>query len=478
MSATNLKQQTKKGLYWKFAEQFSDYGLQFLIGIAMARMLSPEDYGITALPAVFMAIAGVFIGGGGFGQALIRKPEITEKDLSTAFYYSLGVGIFFYAVLFSVSPWIADFYRTPVLKPLMRVTALSFIYSAIRTPQNIILSRNLNFKTPSKIAVVTKIISGLVGITLAYTGFGVWALVISGLVSGVLGSIMTWGVVRWVPKASWSNESFLYLWNYGNKMMGSWLISTIYANIAPVIIGKFFSPTQLGLYNRAQGYANLPSSNITGTLQAVTFPVLSKMQDNPERLASNYRRIIRVTGFIVFPLMMLLASLAKPFILVMITAKWEACIILLQLMCFNMMWYPIHSINLNLLQVMGRTDLYFNLEVVKKIVGLAIMICSLPLGLVAFTTSGIFFSVLCLVINTYYTKKLIKVSFFNQIKDLSKSLILSFIMFTLVLSFIQLINNDILKLILGSIFGITVYTGGAKLFKCEELAEVKYFLKK
>lgn len=147
-------------------------------------------------------------------------------------------------------------------------------------------------------------------------------------------------------------------------------------------------------------------------------------------------------------------------------------------MCFNMMWYPIHSINLNLLQVMGRTDLYFNLEVVKKIVGLAIMICSLPLGLVAFTTSGIFFSVLCLVINTYYTKKLIKVSFFNQIKDLSKSLILSFIMFTLVLSFIQLINNDILKLILGSIFGITVYTGGAKLFKCEELAEVKYFLKK
>ena len=207
MAEESLKHKTKKGLFWKTAEHFTSQGIQFIIGIAMARMLSPTDYGITALPGVFLALAGVFIGPG-FGEALIRKPDLKEEDLSTVFYYSFGVGIFLYIVLFFAAPLIADFYDMPILTSLTRVTALSFLYGAIGTPQSILLNRNLDFKTPAKITVTTQIIAGIVGVTMAYTGYGVWALVISSLVSGLIGQISLLIAVRWYPKTSWSKESY------------------------------------------------------------------------------------------------------------------------------------------------------------------------------------------------------------------------------------------------------------------------------
>ena len=219
----SLTVKAKKALFWKSAEHFSNQGIQFLIGIAMARMLSPSDYGITALPSVFLALAGVFIGPG-FGEALIRKPNLKEEDLSTAFYYSFCVGIFFYLVLFFAAPLIADFFEIPVLKPLTRVTALSFIYGAIGTPQSILLNRRLDFKTPAKITVITQIMAGVVGIVLAYIGYGVWALVISSLVSGIIGQLSLLIVVKWYPRTGWSHESFKYLWGYGNKMISLLLL--------------------------------------------------------------------------------------------------------------------------------------------------------------------------------------------------------------------------------------------------------------
>ena len=299
----NLKQQTKKGLYWKFAEQFANYGMNFIIGIVMARLLSPSDYGITALPAVFIAVAGVFANAG-FSTAMIRKPNLTEHDLSTAFYYSTIVGIICYLLLFFASPWIADFYNTPVLEPLMRVTALSFIYGPLGTPQNIILQRRLDFKTPAKISVVCRIISGVIGIAMAFYGYGVWALTISYMFAGIVGLCINVYVVRWFPKTGWSRESFKYLWGFGNKLMGSQLLDTLYNNITPVFIGKYYSPADLGVYNRAEGYAALPSKNIHGVISSVTYPVLSKMQDDEERLANNYRRILKATAFVIFPIMM------------------------------------------------------------------------------------------------------------------------------------------------------------------------------
>lgn len=475
MEGESLKRQAKKGLYWKFAEQFSNYGVQFIIGIFMARLLSPSDYGITALPGVFMAVAGIFAGAG-FGTAMVRKPELTEKDLATSFYYSTGVGIVCYIALFVASPWIADFYDAPVLKPLMRVTALGFIYGPLGTPQGIILTRRLDFKTPTKIGVACKVLSGVVGIAMAYRGYGVWALTVSGMFAGIVGLALNWYVVRWYPKTGWSRESFRYLWGFGNKYMASQLLDTLYNNITPVFIGKCYSPADLGVYNRAVGYARMPSQNVHGVISGVTFPVLSRMQDDDAALARNYRRMLKVTAFVVFPMMALLAGLARPLILVMITAKWEACIVLLQLLCFSMMWWPIHAINLNLLLVKGRSDLFLRLEVIKKVWGVTILAATLPFGLTVFCAGGILSSLVSLFINTYYTGRLINCGYLTQMRDLAPILLLSLLAFATAIGCTFLIPGLWLQIVAGGLLGAGAYLGGAILLRRRELQDVRYMM--
>lgn len=472
-----LKQQTKKGLYWSFFNQFANYGMQFCVGIVMARLLSPSDYGITALPAVFMAIAGIFQDSGMAG-ALIRKENIEEKDYSTLFIYSIAMGVFMYAILFLSSPLIAEYFNTPVLTSLIRVTALTFLWGPIGTVQYVILKRKLDFKTPTKISIATRVFSAIVGIAMAYMGYGLWALVISGVLSSFLGLIIVAYTVKWYPKTGFSKDSFKYLWNYGNKMMASALLDTAYNNITPVFVAKHYSPADLGVYNRAQGYAAMPSQNITGVIQNVTFPVLSKMQNDNEALARNYRRMLRVTAFIVFPMMLMLSALARPLVITLITAKWESCIILLQIICFSMMWYPIHAINLNLLQVKGRTDLFLRLEIIKKIIGLAILVITLPQGLIIFCIGRIISSMVSLVINTYYTGKLINVGYFKQMGDLLPIFTLSMVMFGIILISNHIIDNMYLQILVGGILGGAVYLGGAFLLKFKELDDVKYMLKR
>lgn len=475
MPQENLRYKTKKGIYWTFFNQFANNGLQFVVGIIMARMLTPSDYGITALPMVFMVVANVFIESG-FSGALVRKQNITEEDLSTAFYYSISIGILCYLFLFLGAGWIADFYNEPVLVPLIRVTALSFLWSPLVTPQNILLQRKLDFKTPARIAITTKFIGAVIGISLAYFGYGLWSLVAMGVVSSLLTFIQTWLAVKWLPKARWSRDSFRYLWGYGNKMLASALLDRIYCNITPIIVGKFYSTADLGIYNRAYGYASLPAIQGTGVIQSVTFPVLSKMQDNDATLASAYRKMLKTSAFIIFPVMMLLGALAKPFIVLLVTEKWIGSVLLLQLLCFSMMWYPIHAINLNLLQVKGRTDLFLKLEVWKKCLGLTVMSCTLPFGLVYFVAAGIASSFISLFINTYYTGKLIHVGFRMQMRDLLPIYGLSVFTFAVVICMNQFITSMWLQFILGLIVGMGVYIGFAAAFRFPELQDVKYFI--
>lgn len=441
----------------------------------MARLLSPSDYGITALPAVFMSIAWIFQNSG-LRDALVRKTDMKEEDLSTAFYYSIAIGVFLYLALFFSAPWIADFYKTPVLVPLIRVTALTFLWGPLNTSQNVILKRKLDFKTPAKISIYTKILSAIVGVSMAYIGYGLWALVISGVLSSFLDLVLSWLVVRWVPKTGWSKKSFKYLWGYGNKLIASGLLDTLYNNITPIFIGKYYSPSDLGVYNRACGYTAMPSQNLTGVIQSVTFPVLSKMQHDDEQLARNYRKILKATAFIVFPLMLMLSALARPLVLVMITSKWEPCIILLQLLCFSMMWYPIHAINLNLLQVKGRSDLFLRLEIIKKVVGVFIMAFTLPHGLVVFCCGTIVSSMFSLIINTYYTGKLISLGYFRQMRDLLPVFLLGMVMFVSVYITNSFIPSMVLQVVCGGMIGLIVYIGGAYLFHFSELDDVKYML--
>lgn len=475
MHEEDIKQQTKKGIYWTFFNNFVNYGLTFIVGVIMARLLSPTDYGITALPGVFLAVAGVIIGGG-FGTAMVRKPELTEKDLSTAFFYSMGMGFFMYACLFFAAPWIADFYNTPILTPLVRVAALTFLWGALSTPQNIILNRRLDFKTPARIAIITNIIGAIIGISIAYLGYGVWALVITGVVSSFLNLIQNWLAVRWVPKAGFSKESFKYLWGFGNKLMASALLDRTYNNITPIIVGKFYSPATLGVYNRALGYASIPAQQGTSIIQQVTFPVLSKIQNDDETLAHGYRKMLKVSAFVIFPIMTLLSALAKPVIILLVTDKWIDSVILLHIICFSMMWWPIHSINLNLLQVKGRSDWFLKLEIYKKILGLTVMGCTLPFGLVYFVSAGIVSSFISLFLNTWYTGKLIHLGFFKQMQDLLPTYGLSLLIFAVVFGMTYLIDNLWIQLILGGCIGVCLYIGLAYLFHFSELEDIKYML--
>lgn len=473
----SLKYKTKKGLYWKFTEQFAGYVTQFVVGVIMARLLTPYDFGTAALPAVFMTIAQVFIDGS-FGLALIRKPEVTEKDLSTSFYYGLIVGLLCYVILFFSSPFIAGFYNEPILTPLIRVTALTFLFNPLYTPQSVILNRRLDFKTPAKIQIVIQIVSGASGITAAFMGYGIWALVVSSLVASVLNILLTWLAVKWFPRERFSKESFRYLWNFGNKMMVTRLIQTLYGNIVPLIVGKTYGTRDLGIYNRAKGFAAIPSSNLGSVLNSVTFPVLSQLQSDDELLGRNYRKMVRVSSFLVFPLMTIMCALAKPLILALVTDKWIDSVLLLQLLCFTYMFQPVQILNINLLQVKGRTDLTLKLEFIKKGVFTVTILIALQFGLVVLCIADFFMTMFALFVNTYYTGKLINVGYVKQVKDMLPHFILSLITMVLVYLFTMLFTNVWLQLVLGGIVGLAFYIGMALLLKYEEFNDLKYMLNK
>lgn len=471
----DLKHKTKVGLYWKFVEQFSVYGMQFLVGIVMARLLSPSDFGIAVLPAVFIAVAQVFIDSG-FALALIRKPEVTEEDLSTSFYYSLAVGISLYVVMFLSAPLIAKFYDAQILTPLIRVSTLTFVWNPLLTPQNVILNRKLDFKTPARITITNRIVAGVVGITVAYCGFGIWALIASTITASILGLIQTWIAVKWTPKERWSNDSFRYLWSFGNKMIGSGLLRTLYANLVPVLLGKFAGTAQLGIYNRAAQFASLPSSNLTGIINTVTYPVLSKIVDDTEVLRRNFIKMVKASSFVVFPLMLLMSALSEPIITTLITEKWIECVPVLQLMCFTYMFQPVHILNVNLLQVMGRPDLTLKLDIISKCIFPVFIVLAIKQGIIILCIVDFCITMVALIMNTYYSGKLLGVGYFKQVKMLIPSFLLSLVMMALVLFSTRYIGNPIYRLLIGGMVGPLFYFGIAYLFKFEELQEVKYML--
>lgn len=452
----NLKVKTQKGLVWSFVDRFATQGVQFLFGIILARLLSPEDYGTIAMPLVFLAIAQCVIDSG-FSTALVRKADLTDDDLSTAFYFNIGVGVISYTVLFLTSPLIADFYNTPILADLLKVTALATLFNPLCAVQQAILTRKIDFKTQAVVSLSGACVSGIVGLTMAYYGFGVWALVCQQVGGYVIRTILLWILGKWVPQRKWSWDSFRYLWGFGSKMLASGLLDTIYTNIYPIVIGKFFSANDLGNYTRAQQFATLPSSNVTGVLQRVTFPVLSRIQNEDERLARNYRKILKLSAFLIFPMMLMLSAIAEPLVRVILTDKWKGCIILLQIVCFSMMWYPIHAINLNLLTVKGRSDLFFRLEIFKKVCGVCVMCVTIPQGIIWMVSGGIVSSMIALVINTYYTGKLINVGYLRQMGDLLPIFSVSFFMWLVIHASLWLTSNIYIQLPLGIFVGLLVY---------------------
>ena len=470
MSEQTLKQATTKGLFWSSVERFSNQGISFFFSILLARMLDPSDFGIIAMITIFFAVAQSFVDSG-FSNALVRKTDRMEEDLSTCFYFNIAVGLVAYIVLFFIAPFVATFYNQPILSPIIRITGLGVVLNSLCVVQQALFTIKIDFKSQAKVTLSATLISGIVGVILAYQGYGVWALVWQGVILALVRMGLLWIMSKWHPKTGFSKDSFHYLFGYGSKLLVSGLLDTIYNNIYPIVIGKFYTPAQLGNYSRALSFAQLPSSNITSILQRVTFPVLSTIQDDKSRLQTNYRRLLKLSAFIVFPLMMGLAAVAFPLIRIVLTPKWEGCSFYLQIICFALMWYPIHAINLNLLQVKGRSDLFLRLEVIKKIVGICIMCITIPLGITAMCIGMVVSSLISLFINTYYTGKLINIGCLKQIRDLLPILFNSLLMGSIVCLVIQLFTNDFIKLITGIFIGVFSYIGGASFFSKQELKE-------
>ena len=473
---SSLKEKTVKGVVWSSIDRFTSQGISFVFSMLIARMLMPSDYGVVAMLGIFMAVSGCFIDSG-FGTALVRKIDRTETDFSTVFYFNNVVAILFYGLLWLASPYIADFYDLPLLEEVTKVVGLNLIVGTLGGIQSAKLSIAIDFKTRAKISVITTVFTGVVGLYLAYKGYGVWALVFQGLSSNILRTLLLWGYVKWRPQWVFSWKSFRELFSFGSKMLASGLLDTIYNNIYTIVIGKCFNSTALGVYSRADGLAQFPSSNITGVIQGVTFPVLSSIQNDEERLAVGYKKLLRLSAFIIFPLMVGLAAVADPFIRLVLTDKWEGTIYYLQILCFALMWYPIHAINLNLLMAKGRSDYFLKLEVIKKMQGVIVLCVTIPLGLVAMCYGRIVSSLISLVWNTYYTKKIIGYGYAQQMKDLIPILFHSLVMGIIVFGVVYMLPNLWLKLIVGVLAGMAYYIAGAYLMKFEEFDELLRILK-
>lgn len=466
--AKSLKDKTFKGIVWSSVDRFATQGITFIFNILIARILLPSDYGVVAMLAIFLAISQTFIDSG-FGTALIRKPDRTETDFCTVFYFNIAVSLILYLILWVAAPYIALFYDIPLLESVTRVVSLKLVFSSLSGVHNAKLSIDINFKARAKISIAVTLLTGAIGLWMAYRGYGVWALVMQSVISSLLSSILLWVYVRWMPAMTFSWKSFREMFSFGSKLLASGLLDTIYNNVYTLVIGKFFSATSLGVYSKADAFAQFPSSNITGVLQGVAFPVLSSIQNEDERFANAYKQFLRLSAFVVFPLMIGLAAVADPFIRLVLTDKWAGSIYLLQIICFALMWYPIHAINLNLLQVKGRSDFFLKLEIIKKIQGVIILCVTIPLGLVAMCYGRIVASLLSLVYNTFYTRKLIDYGFGKQMKDLLHILLHSLVMGAIAWGVVQLLHPLWLKLVAGVLAGVAYYIMGAYLMKFEEL---------
>ena len=452
---------------WSAIERFSVQFVQLIIQILIARILSPDDFGIIGMIAIFIAIAQSFIDSG-FSNALIRKRDRTDIDNSTVFYFNIVVGAVFYLLLYLCAPAIAKFYNTPILVPVTRIVGLGVIFNSLAVVQRANLTAKVDFKTQAKASLISVIISGGCGLFLAYKGFGVWSLVAQTLLNGGCNTIFLWIFAKWYPKWVFSWKSFREMFSFGSKLLLSGLMDTLYKNIYTIVIGKFYSAGDLGYFTKANQLASFPSSNITGILQRVTYPLLCENQGNLEVLRTRYRTFLRLSAYVVFPLMVGLAVLAEPFIETLLTDKWIAAVPLLQLLCLSMMWYPIHAINLNLLQVQGRSDLFLRLEVVKKIVGISILCITIPMGVVWMCVGKIVVTIIALIINTHYTGKLIGLGFLKQMRDLLPSLVYSFLMGAAVMLITMVVDNNLLQIIIGIAVGVVVYFVMSKITRSEE----------
>jgi len=468
----SLKNKAISGIIWSSIERFSVQGIQFVIQVIMARILMPEDYGVVAILVVFLAIFQIFIDGG-FSSALVQKHDRSVVDYSTVFYFSVVVGIALCLIFFFSAPLIANFYEMPILVLVTRVVAINLIISAFAVVPRAIFTVRIDFKTQARATLTAVIISGAVGLWMANAGYGVWALVFQSLLGNGIGTFLLWILSKWWPSWVFSTVSFKKLFSFGSKLMLSALLDTVYRSMYTLVIGRRFSAQELGLYSRADQFAQFPSANFFNIINRVVFPVMCDVQNDDEKTKVIFYKFIRISTFIIFPAMIGLISLAEPFVRLLLTERWLGIVILLQVLCLAYMWFPVHALNLMLLQARGRSDLFLRLDIIKKVMGVVILVVTIPFGITIMCIGIVVHSVSALYVNTYYTKKYFDISLFRQIKYIFPSLTLSGSMGVMIFFLVRLELADMLILLLGVGIGSLYYVGVATILRMEEVKELR-----
>ena len=446
--------------------------MQFLLQIVLARLLTPKDYGIVGILVVFLYIANTFIDCG-FTSALIQNQKRTEKDFSTAFYFNLIISLCAYIFLFMAAPYIADFYNLPILKSVTRILSLTLPISAISAVNRTKLQINLNFKTQTKVTLTSVILSGIIGIILAYKGFGVWALVVQAVSNSMFDTTLLFLFVKWFPKEKFSLDAFKRIYNFGIKLLAPNLIDTFYHNMYPLIIGKFYSPTDLGFFSKGKQFAYIPDAITNGILDRVTFPVFAKVQNDLEKLFNIYRKYLRLISSVYAPAILILCAVAKPFIIFLIGDKWMGAVIIMQIFCISCIFDCVIDVNLNFLYVKGNTNIVLKLAIIKKIIAFIILLTFFKCGfsVIGLCWGQVLYTQIAVFLNTYYTKKILGFSYFMQMKDILPIYFVAAISALIAYGITFFDMTNILKLIMAVPLAILVYISLAYLLKFEIIDE-------
>lgn len=475
--AESLKDKTVKGTFWSAADAFLGQGVTFLVGILLARMLTPAEYGLIGIVLIFTIILSGVVDSG-FSNALIRKKDTTDDDYNTMFITNMAISIAMFLLLYISAPMIAQFFGRHELIDLCRVMGLILIIQALSITQTTILTKQIDFKTKTKASLISAVASGVVGIGMAYAGCGVWALVGQQISKSLLYTVVLWILVRWWPKMSFSKESFHYMWGFGWKLMVSGLLNNIWNQMYQVVVGKFYSAATLGQYTRSKEYANIFSSNLTAIIQRVSYPALAEVQDDTERMVMAYRKIIKVSMFITAISMVSIAAIADPLVFCLIGPQWSEAASYLPLICMSMVLYPLHALNLNMLQIQGRSDIFLVLEIVKKVIGIVPLLLGVFVNIYWMLWGVVITGVVAFFLNSYYTGKKLNYSSWMQLQDISASFTVSFIM-AMAMFFLKYIPMSYwivlpLQLIVGAVTFFII----CEKSKIEEYQELKIISKK
>lgn len=461
-----FKSKTISSLLWKFAERTGAQAITFVLSIILARLLSPSDYGAIAILLVFITIADVFVNAG-FGSALIQKKDADDLDFSSVFYFSFIFSVFVYLVVFLAAPFIANFYNMPILEQTLQVLALRIPVAAMNSVQQAYVSRNMQFKKFFCSTLSGTAASAVVGIFMAYNGYGIWSLVGQYLSNAVINTIVLFSVISWRPQLIFSLQRLKSLFSYGWKLLLSGLLETGYQSLNSLLIGKFYTPTDLAFFDTGKKFPMVIVTNINSSISSVMFPTLAFEQDEPEKVKAHTRRAIQISSYIMWPMMLGMVACADSIVSLVLKDKWLQVVPYLQIACITYGLLPIHTANLQAINAMGRSDIFLKLEIVKKVIGITALLISIQYGVLVVAITYLITGIMATFINSYPNKFLLKYSYYEQIKDMLPSFLLSLIMCILIkiLPFDGL--STFFRLVLQIIIGVTMYILLSIIFKNE-----------